>query len=151
MSKMATLPDLANRINAEHEAARGAFKKGEVMTTSTRGSITTLMAALTLGVVAGPPHAAPTYTVIDLGDLPSELDQSGANAINECGQVAGWSYAATGARGFLWDGSVMTDLGDLPGGLDASGSIGINSSGQVVGSSNAATAERAKANADYIN
>ena len=45
----------------------------------------------------------------------------------------GYSRAATGAGGVLWDSGTMTDLGDLPGGTDSSVAYGINEAGQVVG------------------
>ena len=69
----------------------------------------------------------------DLGDLPGGNDFSIAYDINEDGQVVGYSRAATGARGVLWDSGTMTDLGDLPGGTDSSVAYGINEAGQVVG------------------
>ncbi len=48
----------------------------------------------------------------DLGDLPGGDDFSYANGINDHGQVVGFSSAATGDRGFLWQGAGMTDLID---------------------------------------
>jgi probable HAF family extracellular repeat protein len=74
----------------------------------------------------------------DLGTLGG--DNSYAYAINDAGQVVGYSdSAATDQYGnhlqhaFLWQSGVMTDLGTLGG--TASRAFGINASGQVVGDS----------------
>ncbi len=53
-------------------------------------------------------------TTTDLPTLGGELILAGA--INDAGQVAGYSSVATGERhAFLWDNGVMTDLGTLNG------------------------------------
>src|SRR5262245_47152693 len=94
---------------------------------------------LVLGVVvlailfrgAAQPLAADVYVINDLGTLGG--DSSEASAINNAGQVVGWSTNASGAtRGFLYAGGATTDLGTLPGGTD-SFATGINDLGQVVG------------------
>ncbi|HEX5075458.1 MAG TPA: PKD domain-containing protein [Gemmatimonadaceae bacterium] len=85
-----------------------------------------------------PPPRAMLYTpgvgVQDLGTLGGT--KSAAFAINEQGQVVGYSTTATGARhAFLWTpGAGMRDLGVLADGL---GSVarGINDRGEVVGES----------------
>ena len=85
-----------------------------------------------------PPPRAMLYTpgvgVQDLGTLGGT--KSAAYALNEQGQVVGYSTTATGARhAFLWTpGAGMRDLGVLAEGL---GSIarGINDRGAVVGQS----------------
>ncbi|MDQ4128137.1 MAG: Ig-like domain-containing protein [Actinomycetota bacterium] len=79
---------------------------------------------------------AAEYTVTDLGTLPG-ASSSGAEAINDSGQVVGWSGTHPGAgdtRGFLWQDGAMTDLGSLGGG-DYSRAFDVNGSGQVVGDS----------------
>lgn len=49
-------------------------------------------------------------TPTDLGALGGP--QTGAAAINNLGQVAGWSQTSTGAdHGFLWANGQVTDLG----------------------------------------
>ncbi|MBX7074793.1 MAG: hypothetical protein K1X71_16755 [Pirellulales bacterium] len=82
----------------------------------------------------------------DIGYLPGGggAGYSRAWDINNLGQVAGESAAATGNRAFLWtSGDGMQNLGDLPGGGDSSIALGINDAGQVVGYSRAATGDRA--------
>ena len=58
-------------------------------------------------------------------------------AINERGQVVGWTNTKSGAtHAFLWQNGKMTDLGTLGGkesAAPASGPVAINDSGQVVG------------------
>ena len=69
----------------------------------------------------------------DLGTLPGAVLSSGA-AINNSGQVVGYSDVNGNARAFLYSGGQMQDLGTLPG-LVYSSASAINNSGQVVGSS----------------
>ena len=67
-----------------------------------------------------------------LGFLPGSLD-SGANGVNDDGQVVGYSTNASGkAEAFLYSGGAMAGLGFLPGGTESLAS-GINNSGQIVG------------------
>jgi len=81
----------------------------------------------------------PSYTVTDLGGLPGlSYEESEALAINDFGEIAGWSYTA-GPNGsehhaVVWakDGTgnyVITDLGIL------GSARGINRSGEVVAGS----------------
>jgi len=84
-----------------------------------------------LGLCALPASAVVRYTITDLGTLGG--NGSGAEAINDAGQVVGWSYfgASYHRRAFLWEAGVLTDLGTFGG--DDSGAYGINEAGQVVG------------------
>ena len=89
------------------------------------------------GQVAGTAgsHAAlytPGQGVQDLGTLGGTV--SVAYALNELGQVVGYSTTATGARhAFRWTpGTGMQDLGTLDGGTSTT-ARGINDLGQVVG------------------
>lgn len=68
-----------------------------------------------------------------LGTLSGAVLSSGA-AINNSGQVVGYSDVNGNARAFLYSGGQMQDLGILPGYVYSSAS-GINNSGQVVGNS----------------
>jgi probable HAF family extracellular repeat protein len=86
-----------------------------------------------------------TGSMIDLGDLPGELDFSIGKGINDFGQVTGWSGAIPGgtifgSRAFLWTPTTpngttgsMIDLGPLSGASDGSLGTAINASGQVAG------------------
>ena len=69
--------------------------------------------------------------ITQLGDLGGW--QTGATAINESGQIAGYGLTPTGVgRAFLWTNGVMKNLGALPG-FDHSRAEGLNNRGQVVG------------------
>jgi probable HAF family extracellular repeat protein len=76
-----------------------------------------------------PPSAA--YTLTDLGTLGGS--QSRPVAINETGQVIGWSdlVGDTERHAFVWEGGVMSDLDTLGGGN--SEAVAINEAGQVIG------------------
>lgn len=93
------------------------------------------MLTVVLGVLAAAPvHAVvPYYRVTDLGDLPGGGTMSSANAINEKGQVVGYSQAAGGNHAFIWDAvNGMRELSSHPYGVAYS----INESGTAVGSWN---------------
>lgn len=84
--------------------------------------------------------------MLDLGTI-SGLPHSSAVALNERGQVIGWSAKALGEdeelprnpRAFLWQDGRLTDLGTL-GGASAI-PFAINEAGQVVGQSQSAKGE----------
>jgi probable HAF family extracellular repeat protein len=80
------------------------------------------------------------YEVEDLGTLGGS--RSWASAINDSGQVVGYSYLAgdQNNHAFLYKDGKMTDLGTLGG--TSSEAKGINKSGQVVGSSVNSSGER---------
>jgi probable HAF family extracellular repeat protein len=79
--------------------------------------------------------SASLYTLRDLGNLPGGAQISVAYAVNNSGQVAGYSEFGYGQRAFLWDPVTgMRNLNTLPGASDSVGR-GINSLGQVVGES----------------
>jgi probable HAF family extracellular repeat protein len=76
---------------------------------------------------------------IVLGTLGGDISQ--ARAINETGQIAGYSttgpdqtFPGPGMHAFLWEDGTMTDLGTLTGG-ETSLAFAINEAGQVVGTS----------------
>ena len=91
----------------------------------------TILASLGAPALSNPPPTV-TYAVTDLGTLFEEVDFSDARAVNETGQVTGYSAGINGySRGFFWDAGVMIDLGTFTAmaGLPRD----INSSGQIVG------------------
>ncbi len=79
-------------------------------------------------------EVAASYSLTDLGSLPSASSHSQASGINNLGQVVGASIAADGRfHAFMWDADTgMADLGLLPGRV-SSMARAINDLGQVVG------------------
>jgi probable HAF family extracellular repeat protein len=68
-------------------------------------------------------------TMADLGTLGGR--SSGAQGINECGQVVGTDSARFGEQAFLWQNGLMISLGTA--GADGSSAHAINDQGQIVG------------------
>ncbi len=68
-------------------------------------------------------------TMTSLGTLGGWGWISYGYAINDLGQIAGYSYISDGqVHGFLWEDGVMTDIGEILG-----TTMDINNSGQIVG------------------
>jgi probable HAF family extracellular repeat protein len=89
-----------------------------------------------LALLLGASHslvASAVYSVTDLGNLGGSY--SYGNAINNTGQVTGYSDTPSGNHAFLFSNGQMTDLGTLAGFTQSAGN-GINNAGQVTGSSN---------------
>jgi len=65
-------------------------------------------------------HAAVWHdgTVTDLGAVQSNYQWSGAQAINDRGQVMGWTNDINIQAAFIWDAGVMTRLPNAPRGAD---------------------------------
>lgn len=74
--------------------------------------------------------------LLDLG-TPAGQVTSQVGALNNRGQVVGYSSGPLGTRGFLWEDGTFTDLGDLGGG--ATFAYLINDAGQVAGFSRTAS------------
>src|SRR5437879_324143 len=96
------------------------------------------LALLTAGVLlAGASQADAADTPYSFTDLGLSSAQSFARAINNAGQVAGYSLPSgeTGSayRATIWNATTATNLGTLGGSY--SHAFGINSSGMVVGDS----------------
>src|SRR5438034_403707 len=85
-------------------------------------------------LTAVPPSSAepPEPPFLDLGTLPADT-MSGASAVNEAGQVVGWSQGSypDPIHAFVWENGTMTDLGTLGG--STARAYDINDKGQVVG------------------
>jgi probable HAF family extracellular repeat protein len=91
------------------------------------------VSGLTLLLASGPglrPAAAGQYLVQEIGTLGGNT--SVATAINDAGQVIGFSTTAAGSQhAFLFSNGVLQDLGTLGG--SASTATALNGAGQVVG------------------
>ena len=103
-----------------------------------------ILAALLFGlsiVSAIPLVCRSAGEMIDLGDLDDDPNYSytRANAINDAGQVVGWSNQVVGgeSRAFIWENGVMTNIG-TPNGPDSgltydhSNAVDINDAGVVL-------------------
>ena len=96
--------------------------------------------------------------VTDLGTLPDYNDYSEATAINNLGQVVGYSvreedfpifpFWRSYQHAFLWEGGAFTDLGTLGG--DNSEARCINDNGRVVGWADTETSPRAFVYSDGV-
>lgn len=96
-----------------------------------------LLAAFAVGVARASATPTPSFTAVDLGTLGGA--HSRAFALNEAGQVVGWSYTAgpledQEVHAFSWThGDGMVDLRTL-GGSSSEATL-VSPTGQVVGSS----------------
>ncbi len=100
-----------------------------------------------IGIAACAPASAQTrYTFTDLSALlGTPYSQSQATAINDNGQVVGWSFDFLGLHNFTWTESGGVQELDTPPGFipsPVSGS-GINNAGQVVGVLDSSLSSRA--------
>lgn len=77
--------------------------------------------------------AAISYTITDLGTLAGTTDSLG-NALNDYGQVVGYSQSASSFYAFRYSGGQMQGLGSLNG--ETNWASDINNAGYVVGASN---------------
>ena len=96
-----------------------------------------IVSFLSIGLLCHASLYADIYVLTDLGDLRGGNGTSSAWAINESGQVAGFTERSGGlGHAFRWDSvNGMQDLGDLEGGGGQSFARSINSKGWVVGES----------------
>jgi len=72
-----------------------------------------------------------------LTELPTLGGEAGAGAINERGQILGWSTPAgsTAARNVIWQGTALTDLANR--GVDADASLSaLDNHGNLAGTRN---------------
>lgn len=91
-----------------------------------------LTAMPTMPGLTAMPTSLPAYKLTDLGTLGGDFTY--AVAVNDVGQVVGYSKTAAGeTHAFLWQHGVMTDLGTLGG--NHSEASDINNLGYVVGHS----------------
>jgi probable HAF family extracellular repeat protein len=82
-------------------------------------------------LTAGAGQASAGYSFTDLGPLGGQFSR--ANAINNAGQIVGYSYTAGNAsfHAMLWQGATATDLGALGGRYSEAKAI--NNAGLIVG------------------
>jgi len=98
-------------------------------TSSMRKSLLSAILVTVLALCARPADAG--YIVTDLGTLGGQISE--AYAINELGQITGYSHNGAGpALAFLYSNGVMQNLGALATGRSSYG-LSINDLGQVVG------------------
>lgn len=87
---------------------------------------------------------ADSYTVTGIESLSGPSGLTWPYAINNLGQVVGYSSTATGNHAFVWSAtSGIRDLGNLTGGIANSNAQDINDKGQIVGYSQTFTGYRA--------
>lgn len=97
-----------------------------------------LAAAALSAAGAGSSAGQSRWVLTDLGTLGGKT--SNAVAINERGQIVGWSETRTGkTHPFVWRSGKMTDLGTLAGRAGWGSAAAINERGQIVGDSETAT------------
>ena len=94
------------------------------------------IAALSGLVGAASAAAPPVYSLTDLGTFGGTITVG--RAMNERGQVTGYSYTAGNAayHAFLYSNGALTDLGTFGGTFSAG--LAINERGQVTGFANTA-------------
>src|SRR5205823_4422695 len=120
---------------------RGAGRRGPDAQHGKSGVVRVLALSLMFFIgallTAVPPSSAepPEPPFLDLGTLPADT-MSGASAVNEAGQVVGWSQGSypDPIHAFLWEDGTMTDLGAREG--YTSRAFAISDVGQIVGTSN---------------
>lgn len=102
-----------------------------------------------LGPGAGPTHGffwdPSTGVMQDLGDLPGGADNSLARAINDAGQIVGFSQDDRGARAVRWASptAAIEDLGTARRGGTQHQAYDINGAGEVVGGTGNSNDQRA--------
>src|SRR5438876_5976506 len=104
---------------------RGAGRRGPDAQHGKSGVVRVLALSLMFFIgallTAVPPSSAdpPEPPFLDLGTLPADT-MGGASAVNEAGQVVGWSQGSypDPIHAFLWENGTMTDLG-TPSAFDA--------------------------------
>jgi probable HAF family extracellular repeat protein len=109
-------------LQAELEATRTLLSEEQDALTATQALLDACLGKL--------PN--PRYSVKGMGFLPGGIKNSAALAVNDGGQVVG--YSVDGDKAFLWNAGVLTELGRLAGAL-SSQPADINSAGTVVGNS----------------
>ena len=119
----------ATRSNSNHARSMGKL---------TGGLVWALLILLWFGTTEA--VASTLYQGTNLGRLNTQGLTSYAEAINDSGQVVGYSYTAAGNQSytrhaFLWGKGTMTDLGVLQANMNISFAYGVNNSGVVVGQS----------------
>jgi len=122
-------------INAESRSRAFLYKDGAMTDLGTLGGLHSLAYALNgTGMVVGRAQTsyANYHAVLWLNGAPTDLTPSSNTAyaagVNGLGQIVGTN---NGAKGFLWQNSVLTELGDFGGGCSTA--YDIDDAGQIVG------------------
>lgn len=97
----------------------------------TKGIFRSMIWFIIGAAVAGHARAEEALVATDLGTLNSYFARSIPTAMNNAGQIIGYSLSNMDDHAFLWENGVMTDLGTLSGLV--SYAYALNDNGQVVG------------------
>jgi probable HAF family extracellular repeat protein len=99
-----------------------------------RAALAALSAVSAIAIAAPKQH----WTIVDVGDLGAPFNSGFAQAINNRGEVGGWSYAGPVVpmhHGFIYRNGTIEDLG-VPSGFTQSNVNALNNSGMAVGDTN---------------
>jgi len=107
---------------------------------SRRVAAATAFLALELGWL--PAGALPQYRIVEVGSPMGSVVPTAATAINNLGQVVGYTVSPLGNLPFTWSAGVFDLLPVLPG-YSSGAAFGVNDLGQVVGSSSLPSFEAA--------
>ena len=144
LGEMGDCVDHHDLINEAGQVVCGGSRWADGVTTALGLSAEAINEAGQVAGIAPDGHAAlwEHGVITDFGTLGGSFSRP--FALNDAGQVVGWSATAAGEyHAFSWGDGVMTDIGTLGGTL--SQAVAVNAAGQVVGTSRTATAGQQRA------